>query len=119
MAEAFQVAEVKNLYRGSVYVLDAFRAAERANSGNPSALSSSLLKSWIQHTSPAASETLKRTVTPDVQVRKWATEAVKDLVVERVSVGGGHAAGGGGRQTEYALTSRGRMLASLPIRSTP
>ena len=119
MAESFQVAEVKYLYRGSVYVLDAFRAAEIANSGNRSVLSSSALMAYIRHTSKDASDTLDRTVTPDVQVRKWATEAVKDLVVERVSVGGGHAAGGGGRQTDYALTARGRVLANLPLRSAP
>ena len=119
MAEAFQVAEVKNLYRGSVYILDAFRAAEAAAMGNRAVLSSSALMAFIRHTSKAATATLDRTVTPDVQVRKWATEAVKDLVIERTQVGGGHAMGGGGRQTEYMLTERGRVLANLPIRSTP
>ena len=114
MPDAFCAAEVQKLSLGSAYILDAFREAERAIRGERAVLSSEALEQYIIHTSERARKTLGNTIHPRVQLRRWAQVAVEEQVIERVAQGGGR-----GRQTDYALTLRGRGLAGLPIRGTP
>ena len=105
----FRISDYKDLALGSIYVLDAFRAAELL-AGKPVVLSSGDLAKWIRHTSKRAAETLDNTRDQSEQIRTWATGAAEDLVISRMTVGGGRAVGGGGRQSDYALTDRAWRL---------
>ena len=108
-----RLSKYKEMALGSIYLLEAFQAAELM-SGAPSVLSTGDLCKWVEYANAAARTTLEKTKDKLEQIRTWAKLAVQDGVLTRVNAGGGRAVGGGGRHSDYKLSDEGRKMAQLP-----